>query len=922
MSKIRMLRKEAQVALPNSGETYTAEDGTVSMVLDDEHNDQYEPTDQEIKEYAEWLGMELPADEELLWIAKEGLKAPLPKEWKPCKTDTAEVYYFNFKTGDSIWDHPMDDHFKRKFKTEKERLAKRKLGVEEESALSKLPQRSNVIFTESGVMRSDDTDSNGSTGGAKPSTQATKGPTLKTNTSFSSVTSNPGGAAAEASKSAATSKFGVTTTKSTGSKPATSRTVAPITSNSLGDSIPLPDSPDEMTLDSTPTAHALKRKKEAVTEAPVIPTPITSPVEVRPVAKISSEAEKALEAKVRKELQAKLEEDLAVVKREVQTRIQVMANKFREASATARADHEGAIKRAGRKIDNELDDELAAKQRALEASSRSSITALQSEVDELRESLKTLNSRIAAAGASSSSDISNVVAEARRASNAVVEKKVAAIEEEVDEIRERHRKKQKELITKAESSLEEAVEEASAAAIRASRAELADRLDTLKASHQAEIKRLNEQADREMEDERRRTERSAQDQSSTLVAEVRVRQEEQISAVTSETDAEIAAITKRTSEELEALAASHQAALAQERSKQLVEDSSDRFSEAERRASSQRDAFVSTLQQKKAEELAAANERRLTALANARQLTESSFPELVLSSTGANDVEDAVADVHQRAREERVQRESALHDRYSKQVSELEQRIKAMEESNTSAAAGKSKLAAEHALHAALNAFIREETERRAVAEREYQDKKRDVLARIEASRSAPAAGSPTRRPNPETPKRDAAMRARQEVEDRFHAKANALRNTCRDQKAAQSIQLADTLAADERNKRRSIDAAVNASVDAWRRAATKSMTAEVDDMLKLEFKADSMGGTSCGDPSSDSGITEEEDLSSPPESDDEAAVLATAHLPPVPNVAYEVQRRLKGIMLEYEQREAALRASMRGQHIDPQSSR
>ncbi|CUF99394.1 Hypothetical protein, putative, partial [Bodo saltans] len=38
-----MLRKEAQVALPNSGETYIAEDGTVSMVLDDNHDQDYEP---------------------------------------------------------------------------------------------------------------------------------------------------------------------------------------------------------------------------------------------------------------------------------------------------------------------------------------------------------------------------------------------------------------------------------------------------------------------------------------------------------------------------------------------------------------------------------------------------------------------------------------------------------------------------------------------------------------------------------------------------------------------------------------------------------------------------------------------------------------------------------------------------------------
>lgn len=54
-----------------------------------------------MREYAKWLGMELEDDRDLFWIAKEGLKAPLPENWKPCKTvDTDEIYYFNFATGE------------------------------------------------------------------------------------------------------------------------------------------------------------------------------------------------------------------------------------------------------------------------------------------------------------------------------------------------------------------------------------------------------------------------------------------------------------------------------------------------------------------------------------------------------------------------------------------------------------------------------------------------------------------------------------------------------------------------------------------------------------------------------------------------------------------------------------------------------
>ena len=32
----------------------------------------YEPTDAEVEEYAKWLGMQLPEDEDLLYIAREG----------------------------------------------------------------------------------------------------------------------------------------------------------------------------------------------------------------------------------------------------------------------------------------------------------------------------------------------------------------------------------------------------------------------------------------------------------------------------------------------------------------------------------------------------------------------------------------------------------------------------------------------------------------------------------------------------------------------------------------------------------------------------------------------------------------------------------------------------------------------------------
>ena len=54
-----------------------------SVILEENVDENYEPTQAEIDEYAKWLGMQSPADDDLIWIAREGLKAPLPEHWKP-----------------------------------------------------------------------------------------------------------------------------------------------------------------------------------------------------------------------------------------------------------------------------------------------------------------------------------------------------------------------------------------------------------------------------------------------------------------------------------------------------------------------------------------------------------------------------------------------------------------------------------------------------------------------------------------------------------------------------------------------------------------------------------------------------------------------------------------------------------------------
>ncbi|KAK7202233.1 WW domain containing protein [Novymonas esmeraldas] len=114
----------------------------MSVVLEVQPDASYEPSEAEMVEYGKWLGMELPEDSALLWIAREGLKAPLPDNWKACKSEKGELYYFNFKTGKSIWDHPSDEHYRELLKTEKAKLGVKENGKGEKDPASAASSKS------------------------------------------------------------------------------------------------------------------------------------------------------------------------------------------------------------------------------------------------------------------------------------------------------------------------------------------------------------------------------------------------------------------------------------------------------------------------------------------------------------------------------------------------------------------------------------------------------------------------------------------------------------------------------------------------------------------------------------------------------------------------------------------------------------
>ncbi|NXE26600.1 CE164 protein, partial [Ardeotis kori] len=73
--------------------------------------------------FAQEIGIDPKKEPELMWLAEEAIMAPLPAEWKPCKdTTTGDIYYFNFATGLSTWDHPCDDPYRQLVIREQEKL--------------------------------------------------------------------------------------------------------------------------------------------------------------------------------------------------------------------------------------------------------------------------------------------------------------------------------------------------------------------------------------------------------------------------------------------------------------------------------------------------------------------------------------------------------------------------------------------------------------------------------------------------------------------------------------------------------------------------------------------------------------------------------------------------------------------------------
>ena len=69
----------------------------------------------EIQGYAKFLGMDLENDKEFLFIAEEGLKAPVHEPWQTYFNENDEIFYVNSVTQQKMYDHPLDEEYRQKF---------------------------------------------------------------------------------------------------------------------------------------------------------------------------------------------------------------------------------------------------------------------------------------------------------------------------------------------------------------------------------------------------------------------------------------------------------------------------------------------------------------------------------------------------------------------------------------------------------------------------------------------------------------------------------------------------------------------------------------------------------------------------------------------------------------------------------------
>ncbi|KAF1316297.1 Centrosomal protein, partial [Globisporangium splendens] len=72
-----------------------------------------------LRDHAVSLGVDPDAEPHLMAVVEEALLVALPDGWEQGETEDGTLYYFNSNTEESIWEHPLDEHYREVIQTKK-----------------------------------------------------------------------------------------------------------------------------------------------------------------------------------------------------------------------------------------------------------------------------------------------------------------------------------------------------------------------------------------------------------------------------------------------------------------------------------------------------------------------------------------------------------------------------------------------------------------------------------------------------------------------------------------------------------------------------------------------------------------------------------------------------------------------------------
>jgi hypothetical protein len=89
-------------------------------LLAPENDPDYQPPLRDVLLYAELLGLDTAVDFDLLWVAREALRTPVPPPWRVCR-GLGAVYFVNCASGECRFLDPCDAHYAATLEREKRR---------------------------------------------------------------------------------------------------------------------------------------------------------------------------------------------------------------------------------------------------------------------------------------------------------------------------------------------------------------------------------------------------------------------------------------------------------------------------------------------------------------------------------------------------------------------------------------------------------------------------------------------------------------------------------------------------------------------------------------------------------------------------------------------------------------------------------